>query len=74
MRWRRPVRPKSDGDRYVAWHIQNGKDVEGGGRDVLGDVKEEDPEAIEKDEQENATAGDEVDDEHKLIATSGKYA
>ena len=41
-------------------------------RERVGDVKDEDPEAIEKDEQENATAGDEVDDERKLIATSGK--
>ena len=40
----------------------------------VGDVKEEDPDAIANDEQENATARDEVYDEHKLIATSGKRA
>ena len=51
-KWKRPARPESDGDRCVAWHIQNGKDAEGGGCDVFGDVKEEDPEAIEKDKQE----------------------
>ena len=49
MRWRSPVRPKFDGDTDVAWHIQNGKDVEGCERDVFV-IKKEDSEAIEKDE------------------------
>ena len=49
MRWRSPVRPKFDGDRDVAWHIKNGKDVEGCGRDAFV-IKKEDSEAIEKDE------------------------
>ena len=40
----------------------------------VDDIETIEMKEVEKGEQENATAEDEVDDEHKVIATSGKCA